>query len=73
MVEAQKESLQMIIWSIILFQVEKNISELATISTRVSCVFAYKKIVFRDGLLLQKNCYYIYVKCFLLKILIIIP
>lgn len=43
MVEAQKESLLMIIWSIILFQVEKNISELVTISTRVSCVFAYKK------------------------------
>jgi hypothetical protein len=33
MVGAQKESLQMIIWGIILFQVEKNISELATISS----------------------------------------
>lgn len=43
MLEAQKESLQMIIWSIILFQVEKNISELATISAWVSCVFAFKK------------------------------
>lgn len=40
-VEAQKESLQMIIWSIILFQMEENISELATISARVSCVFAF--------------------------------
>lgn len=38
MVEAQKESLQMIIWSIILFQVEKHIFELATISAILSCV-----------------------------------
>lgn len=41
MVEAHKASFQMIIWSIILFQVEKHISELATISARVSCVFAF--------------------------------
>lgn len=43
MLEAQKESVQMIIWSIILFQLEKNILELETLSARVSCVFALKK------------------------------
>lgn len=36
MVEAQKESFQMIIWSIILFQIEKHVSELTTISARLN-------------------------------------
>lgn len=67
MLEAQKESVQMIIWSIILFQLEKNILELETLSARVSCVFALKK---KSHLALP---YSIHMECFLLKFLIIIP
>lgn len=66
MVEAQKESLQMIIWSIILFQVEKHISELATISARLSCVSLF---FFELHLALF---YYTHMECFLPKFLIIV-
>lgn len=43
MLEAQKELLQMIIWSIILFQVEKIFLSWQLFSARVSGVFALKK------------------------------
>lgn len=43
MLEAQKELLQMIIWSIILFQVEKIFLSWQLFSARVSGIFALKK------------------------------